>query len=372
MRKKTFTLIFITLIILSYSLLMGDNLEETLGALAEDAAISYVDPVVSAFGSNLNGGWFHRVPDAKKIGFDLEIGFVGMATFFTEANKSFHSSGNILFGEDDAEKMTEFMEDDPDLKDYREDVIDAILEQNIPVEISGPTVVGSADENIVIYMPEYEISFDYYDSAVQDTLEMTTTLDAFSDTLEVGGLLNETPILPLAVPQISIGTIYGTKMVCRFFSLSEVSQELGDLKYFGIGFQHNPEVWLPYSIPVKIALSFYTQNLNIGSVVKSRATAYGINLSRTHGFKMLNITPYAGLMFENSKMEFAYDYIYIAENPEKGEPVEVPLSVKFDIEGENKFRAILGIGFRLGVVDLNFDYNFGKYNSMTAGLGLTF
>ncbi|HHE38174.1 MAG TPA: hypothetical protein ENL20_06345, partial [Candidatus Cloacimonetes bacterium] len=171
MRKKTFTLIFITLIILSYSLLMGDNLEETLGALVEDAAISYVDPVVSAFGSNLNGGWFHRVPDAKKIGFDLEIGFVGMATFFTEANKSFHSSGNILFGEDDAEKMTEFMEDDPDLKDYREDVIDAILEQNIPVEISGPTVVGSADENIVIYMPEYEISFDYYDSAVQDTLE---------------------------------------------------------------------------------------------------------------------------------------------------------------------------------------------------------
>jgi len=362
MEKKTFIFLFISILIFSSLFSDGDNLEETLGDLAEDAAISYVDPVVSAFGSNLNGGWFHRVPEAKKIGFNLEVGVVGMATFFTEANKSFSTTGKIKLNEEDAETMTEFIEDEI----LRQLVIDAVIEEEFTAYIYGPTIVGSQDDSIKIDVPETLI-------VVVDPLgeEHSYTL-VYNKTLEVGGLLNEAPILPLAVPQISIGTLYGTKMVCRFFSMSEVSEELGDLQYFGIGFQHNPEIWLPYSIPVKIALSFYTQSLKIGSVVKTRATAYGINVGRTHGFKMLNITPYAGLMFESSKMEFAYDYIITVEDPDSEIYEEVPTSVKFDLEGENKFRVILGISFRLGVVDLNFDYNFGKYNSVAAGLGLTF
>ncbi len=365
MEKKILGFIFISLIIFNFLQLTGDNLEETLGELAEDAAISYVDPVVSAFGSNLNGGWFHRVPEAKKIGFDLEIGLVGMATFFSEANKTFHTSGQIQFDSTDAWNMTDFMEgtDEEWLRPY---VVEGIIDQELTVDIYGPTIVGSAEDSLMIKIPTQDIDYEYPLTGADSTY--TIQEDFISP--GVGGLLNETPILPLAVPQISIGTFYGTKMVCRFFSLSEVSKDLGDLKYFGIGFQHNPEVWLPYSIPVKVALSYYTQNLKIGSVVKTSATAYGINVSRTHGFKMLNITPYMGLMFESSKMEFTYDYL-LEENVE-GETIEVPLSVKFDIEGENKFRAILGISFRLGVVDLNFDYNFGKYNSITTGLGLTF
>ncbi len=366
MEKKTFILIFISILIFSSLFSDGDNLEETLGALAEDAAISYVDPVVSAFGSNLNGGWFHRVPQAKKYGLDLEIGVVGMSTFFSEENKNFHTTGQIRFSEEDAIAMTEYMvgTEDSLLIPY---IIEAIIEQELSVEIFGPTIVGSEQDTVMIYRPEQNI---VYDDPIYG--EQTYLLEEYNLNTGVIGLLNEAPTLPLAVPQISIGTVFGTKFIFRYLPTIELNPELGNLNYFGFGIQHNPEMWLPYSIPVEVALSMFTQTLKIGSVVKTKANAFGINVSRTQGFKMLNITAYGGLMFENSVMEFAYDYIITVQNPDTGVFEEVPTSIKFDLEGENKFRAILGIGFRLGVVDLNFDYNFGKYNSITAGLGLTF
>ena len=80
--------IFILVILFSLSGLFADTLEETIEDLSGAAAESYVGPIVSAFGSNLNGGWFHKAPKDKFLGLDIEIGAVVMMTTFPDDSKS--------------------------------------------------------------------------------------------------------------------------------------------------------------------------------------------------------------------------------------------------------------------------------------------
>ena len=57
------------------------SLDETLQKMAGSAVQGYVGPIVTGFGTDLNGGWFHRAPSAEMYGFDLEFGLVAMGTF---------------------------------------------------------------------------------------------------------------------------------------------------------------------------------------------------------------------------------------------------------------------------------------------------
>jgi hypothetical protein len=49
--------------------------------------------------------------------------------------------------------------------------------------------------------------------------------------------------------------------------------------------------------------------MEVGSYMKATGTTMGLNVSKTFGPRMFSFTPYAGLMFESSNMEFKYDYV---------------------------------------------------------------
>jgi hypothetical protein len=71
-------------------------------------------------------------------------------------------------------------------------------------------------------------------------------------------------------------------------------------------------------------------------------------------------------MFEKSTMSFAYDFM--APNPaDQYRPTKVE-HVTFDLESANKSRLVLGLSFKVLIVNINADYNIGKYNSATAGV----
>jgi hypothetical protein len=136
----------------------------------------------------------------------------------------------------------------------------------------------------------------------------------------------------------------------------------------GYGIQHNPAVWLPMDIPVDVALAFFTQTMDIGSIVTSSATTTGINVSKTFGAKLLSVTPYAGVAYEHSSMTFDYKYIVDSTEPDAPEYIRI----KFDAEGKNTSRITAGLNFRIGLLNLNADVNVAKYPSVTAGAGLNF
>lgn len=346
----------------------GDNgLKETLEQLAEDAAEMYVSPIASAFGSNLNGGWFHKAPSAKMFSLDLEFGLVGMGTFYPKADeyKHFSITGTFQFNSEQAVELVGDIELPPELEPFRDQIIEALVNAITGVEftvgISGATIIGDPDDEIQIEFRGYDIVVDnplYGLPGEEETI--TITVDPYMLSLGFGGLeaLSKYSFFPLAAPQLCVGTVLGTRATFRYLPSIAISEEIGKLNYFGFGLQHNPAVWLKVPLPVNISAGFYTQTLKVGEIFKAKTTAFGLNVSKQFGFRMLNITPYAGFMVESSSMEVTYDFIVDEEE----------FSIAFDLEGENKSRLTLGLSLRLAIFNLNADYNIGKFNSFTVGL----
>jgi Family of unknown function (DUF6588) len=346
-------LLIFLIITFSFSALFADGLDETLEKLSGKAAEAYVTPIVSGFGTNLNGGWFHRSPKSKFLGLDFELGIVAMGTMFNDEDDYFSTTGIFQFNYQQAEELTSGV--DPLIQPY---VIDAILAQEFLVDMHGPTIIGPSDEYVVVDFPSEDINW-----VAPDGSTGIETVPGSSIPTDIPGLMGDVDALPFFAPQISVGTFMGTMLTARILPAFNVP-DLGDVSYYGGGFQHNIKAWMPLPMPVDVSLSAFIQTLKLGDYVTANGFTSGINISKTFGPKMFSITPYAGYMLESSNMEFSYDFV-IADDLD-------PVRIDFDIEGKNKSRLIIGSSFRLGVAHLNFDYNMGDYNSVTMGLALAF
>lgn len=355
-REVSMNRILVIVILLTLSLCVwADNLDETLESLSGQAAKSYVGPVVSTLGSNLNGGWFHKAPKSKLLGIDFELGIVAMMTSFNDEDEDFSTKGYFQFTQQQAE---EIVANDPDIPDMIEDqVVDAIVAQEFEVQINGPTIVGSANDEIEIVFPQQDV--EYAENLSQPVAEYTVKTG-------VSGLIDDLEALPMFAPQLSIGTVYGTCLTLRALPPFEI-EDLGEVTYFGGGIQHNIKAWLPAPLPLDISLSAFFQTLKLGEYVEANGMTAGFNVSKSFGTKMLSVTPYAGVMLEKYTMDFSYEY-EIAENQVGVDPV----NIDFSVEGENSYRMTVGASFKLGFSHLNVDYNIGEYNSITAGLAFAF
>ncbi len=365
MKKTNFTsllafvaITFATLLTPAFAQNEAPTLEETLQALSQSAAQSYLNPIASAYGSDLNAGWFHRAPKPKKFGFDLEVGFVAMGTFFDDSNKDFSTSGTFRFRRDQAQSMTNNLNLDTDLQNA---LIDEIISNDYDVDISGATVIGDTANFITVRFTGQNISFTDPNTG-RDT---TISVGSSQTVLPIAGFneLANIQALPLMAPQFSIGTIFGTQATFRYLPKTRLNDDLGDFTYFGFGIQHNPAAWLPVDLPVDIAASFYTQNLKIGDLFETTATAYGINVSKEIGWSGLNITPYGGYMLESSTMRVTYDMTY--DLPDGSTAV---MPIDFEMTGENTNRITAGLSIRFLLININADYNWGKYQSVSAGI----
>ncbi len=347
----------------------GGELEETLKQLSESAARGYITPVVSIFGTNLNGGWFHRAPPPIKFGLKLEFGLVGMGTTIPEEEtyRHFSTSGSFRFNQSQA---TEIVLNSglglPPLT--QQALVDAVTHQNFTVGIEGATVIGDSEgDDITVSFSGGDITFTDPVSG----LPLTQTLASYDINLGFGGLgdfLAEVPMVPFAAPQASIGTILGTSAVFRYIPeidlpFVDITEDIGKFSWFGWGVQHNPGVFFPNPLPLDISIGFFKQSLKLGTLFQADTTAYGLTVSKTLGVGLFNITPYAGYLIEKSTLHFTYDFTLDA-----GTLYEQTIPIDFELEGENKSRITVGLSLKLLMFNINADYNMGNYNSFTVGI----
>ncbi len=379
--KKTILSALVAFILLTGSVFAQTTEEEggfatTLKKLAGDAGKGFVQPVVSGFGNNMNGGWFHKAPGTKIFGIDLELGLVAMGTFTTDENKMFSANGAFKFSggqysgvsggpKSQSEQIAEKINNWNFLPaNEKQAVIDAISSTNFQVGIAGPTVVGTKLDTMKITIPS--TAFSYTSPTTNQTVN--TTIPGTVVRLDgVTGVLDGAALIPLAAPQFSIGTIYGTQATFRYLPKVKINDDLGEFKYFGFGIQHNLGMWLPIPV-VDVAASFFTQKLEVGTIMTAKTTSFGLNAAKQFGFAFLNVTPYAGFMIESSTMNFGYDYTYTVGATNQ----IVTDRIAFELEGENKTRLTLGLSIRLLIININADYNIGKQNSATAGVFIAF
>lgn len=349
---------YFTMIILGVFIFTGvgksQDLQKTLSNLSNDAAQAYVGPIISGFGANLNSGWVHKSPSSKVFGIDIEIGVVAMATMFGDNSKSFSTSGKFKFNQKQALALIQKSNFTSDAA-IQEQLAYSLSQQEFSVGISGPTIVGKKAEDVAIAFPGATVTAPSIGSRTIPSQIINTGAKGFLDGVSA---------LPLAAPQFSIGTVYGTMATFRFLPSVKLG-DLGKFSYLGFGLQHNPAMFIPVPLPVDVSAAFFTQSLKVGDIFKASATTFGIYASKTFGWG-ISITPFAGLAIESSNVDVSYDVEYPTGVP--GQTMKDKIA--FSMKGENSTRLTIGASIKLALLNLSVDYSLAKYKS--ASLGLNF
>lgn len=355
MNIRKISLLLIAIIVFPL-VVQAQSLEETVAKLSTVAAQKYVEPAITAFGSNLNSGWINQVPQAKTLGFDFNIKIVGMGTFLNDKAKTFSTDGKFRFTSSQADNIlanSGITSSNPNYASAKQ----VILSREWEVQFSGPTIIGKESDHLKILFPGYDNGAGLKIESYNETIE------------EVKGLLDELPILPMACPQVTIGTVMGTSVSVRYFPSVELDKKLGKLTFGGFGIIHNPAVWLDNPLPVDFGIGYFYQKLKIGDILESDATQYGVFVSKTIG-TTIALTPYAGFVIEDSKTNVNYDYEYNAVV--NGAVVNVKDKIHFELKGENSSAFLVGATFKLAVLSLNVDYKMAKYKTLSAGVSFGF
>ncbi len=341
------------ILILALALLCGTALaqsfEDDLKKLAEENAKMYMEPFSTAFGSTMNAGLYHTAKPHKLLGFDISI--KAMMAMVPDDGKSFTFqmpqeipldaasipglssditlNANNIYNPFDLETPTVFGEDT--LRDFQAEFL--LLKQEIAAQLGVP--VSSVS-----------------DALVNEVLPYTRIV------LPPGVNLD---YLPLPLAQVSVGLPRQTEVLLRLIPKTEIHEDVGELSLLGIGVKHSVSQYFPM-FPVDVAAQFAYQKLEVGDIVTSTHTCFSLIASK----KFFIITPYVGLGMESSNIEIDYTIEY-PENPSLD-----GTEVKFDLEGDNGFRARAGFSLTFfPLLKLTADYGIGNYNVATLGLSLS-
>lgn len=342
------------------SLINAQSMDSKLEELSGVASSAYLGPAVHTFGANMNGGWLNKAPSAKILGFNIEFGVVGMGTYFNDGAQTFTTEGAFRFSTSQAQTLTESISD----ASIRTQVVSQITSADYQVIIAGPTINGSDKDHVTVtFSPKGATTFKVKDSKYPFSVDVdlpTQTID-----LGVSGYMNGLKLMPAAVPQIKLGTVYGTQAIVRFLPATQI-KDYGKLGLLGIGLQHNPAAWLKVTLPVDVSVGFLSQKMSLTDAVDLKTFAYGLNVSKTFGASFISVTPYAGLILEKSTMDVDYTSTITTNAGEQ------KTHIAFSIDGENRSKVNLGAYLHLFYINFVADYNIGKYNSFTFGTFFNF
>jgi len=170
------------------------------------------------------------------------------------------------------------------------------------------------------------------------------------------GIIDAT-LFPLAVPQLSVGSIFGTEATVRFI----ITPSIGDNKFpkttlWGIGARHSISQYLP-AVPVDIAVGLFYSSFTVGDIIDFTGVTIGAQAGKSFGIANVH----GGLSWEKSTMNLSY------MPSAAGSP-----AVNLDLDGENTVRFTAGAGLSLGVLSLFADANFGAITNFSGGVGVGF
>lgn len=202
----------------------------------------------------------------------------------------------------------------------------SVSEEDLPAGLTLPTIFGSEDGVFVD-----ELNTDVF--GVWDT-----------------------DWVPMAVPQLTVGSVLGTEFTFRWFDM-RVDDEIGDLTLTGYGLRHSISQYIPNS-PIELALGYYMQTFKVGDIVEARSSYVGLHAS----YHVSVIGFYGGFGVEKSNLDIEYTYTSGDDRTR----------IEFELEGSNSTRFTVGVLFDFPVIKIHADYSIAAQNVITAGVGLGF
>jgi hypothetical protein len=307
-----------------------DDIGRQLSKVAGRNAVSYIAPLLSGLGADLNSGLYHSADLHEVLGFDVGVKLGVVMT--TDADKSF----------------------------------DFVLPDQITY--GGLTLRAGTDyDKLVTGSP----------TALGDKTGMDVKVKSTSKFVEVRGqTIFTTPQgfnlkgVPLIVPQAAVGLPLGFEVIGRFIPTmtippSNFGDPIGKVTFTGFGLRHDIDQYIPLC-PVDIAVHFMTQKLTISDndgnkILSGSGTAYGAEVSKS----LSVLTLYGGFQVEKSSWDIEpYNFSDLSTN------TTIKLD-GFSVEGKNKSRFHAGVRLLLLLINIHADYSFASQPVITAGIGIT-
>lgn len=277
------------------SLPAAAQLTENLGALSPENAKKYLGPLPDAFSGTMNSAIFTsgKVP---KTGINFSIGLKVMGINFDDNDRLFTPT------------------DPPGFSSVA------------PVQ-QAPTVIGNS-------------------SAVTQNGQGGATL------YYPGGF--DITEFAFAAPQVSIGSLIGTRAVVRWFSHNFGAHDLiTKVDYFGVGAQHSITQYFT-TLPVDIAVGAFYQEFKANDHLMDIKTTHA-DVTVSKSFAILQ--PYGAIGFDIFKMDASYED---STNPGNN------IAVSFDQTSHIHMTA--GVAANLAFVALHAEANFAATNGVAVGL----
>jgi hypothetical protein len=277
------------------SLLLAQNpFEDAIKQLSSDNVKGYLQPFINGVGANLNSGLYNTA-EIGESGVHFRLTIVAMGTMIGDAEKTYNATPPSPFSQ-------------------------------TPV----PTATVYGGQGTVVPGPlNSGIQYQFQNGQVK------------------------TSIIPLAAPQLTIGTFFGTQAILRYVPIPSV-HDFPKVTLFGIGAQHSLNRYLS-GLPVDLSAGLFYQSLTVGDIIDVKTFNLGAQASKSWAL----FTLYGGAQYETSSMNLTYTYTGSSERP----------TISVDFTGENKFRATAGLGINLVILHLNADISVGKVTVASAGIG---
>lgn len=174
-----------------------------------------------------------------------------------------------------------------------------------------------------------------------------------------GGLDISQFLLPM--PQLTIGSVMGTRATVRWFAMDFKNNEIGKIDFLGVGAQHSLNQYIQ-GLPVDVAIGGFYQKLKLGDgLLDTKALHFDVTASHKFG-GLIKLEPYVSVGYDTFDMKVKYKFT--GSGPQNGET----LTVDFD-QIKNKHLAA-GAQLSLAVVKLHAE--FVSAANTGAAIGLSF
>lgn len=422
--------VYFVLIILSLNLYSQSSSDFTIDLakqfsrdLFESNGVLFMEPVVRVVNSTSNSRFFTRAYVPKHVNKPyFRVGIHGMSGIVNDELKYFTPQMPTReFNYDDVGQFIEFNVlnqqitrlDTAGLIHYlflnmMYDGTKGASAGLIQVPNRASTALGSGDTQFNLPHASMETLFKnhpLYNIPLVPQSIKDSVLSAINQFPEVFTLYggNNLSMIVAAIPQIEIGSLYGTELLIRVIPPVNLGETIGDFAFWGLGIKHSISQYFfdEYDMsgelipveerPFDVSAQFVYQGTNLHNKIgvtnadlTANATLFSFNLHASKSFKGI-IDLYTGFSYETIDIKSKYIYPLSVEIqwqlgllekpshvPTPGYPGDQdPQTTELNLDASN-LRWTVGVIKQIGDFDVFLDYSISRFDILSGGIQYRF
>lgn len=277
--------------------------------LFELNSIPYLEPMVVAVNATSNARFYHSAYIPKKDSLYFRFSVHGMAGFVPEDQRWYKAT-----------IPTEQSNGVTSAEGVIYNVLKGIFKKgietgNIVPPDRSPTVLGYGLDTF--FIPVSYLQSEIRNHPAYTLLDSATRVSVDNAISGLPGNLNLPPgsnitTIMAAIPQLEVGSLYGTELLIRFIPPVKLDTTIGDFSFWGIGVKHSISQYFddPY---LDVAAQIVYQGTSLTNTVgvtsaklKASASIWNVNV---HASKRFNwFTAFTGLSVDNVSINADYTY----------------------------------------------------------------